>query len=91
MSIGLRLKEEREKLEMNQTDFGAVAGVTKRAQINYESDRRSPDANYLLAIAKLGVDIQYVVTGFRSFNIKRVLKELHKNSGLSTDKIEEKL
>ena len=89
MSIGLRLKEEREKLEMNQTDFGAIAGLTKRAQINYESDRRSPDANYLAAIAMLGVDVQYVLIGFRSLNIKRVLKEIHKkNSRLSTDKIE---
>jgi transcriptional regulator with XRE-family HTH domain len=80
LSIGLRLKEEREKLEMNQTDFGAVAGVTKRAQINYESDRRSPDANYLAAIATLGVDVQYVVTGFRSPNINRVQRTLKKTS-----------
>lgn len=32
-------------------------------QINYESGRRTPSADYLAAIFKHSVDIQYVVTG----------------------------
>lgn len=65
-SIATRLREERERLDMNQTVFGAEAGVTKGSQVNYESGKRSPDAEYLAKVAALGVDVLYVVTGTRS-------------------------
>lgn len=65
MGIGDRLKEERERLGFNQTEFSAVAGASKNSQYNYEKGDRSPDANYLAAIAEKGVDILYVVTGER--------------------------
>jgi transcriptional regulator with XRE-family HTH domain len=61
-----RLKEERKRLSLNQTDFGKIAGVGKTTQINYESGERSPDAAYLAAIAAAGADAQYIVTGIRS-------------------------
>ncbi len=66
--IGTRLREERINLKMSQTEFGRVGGVQKNAQSYYEkpsSDdkHRSPDAEYLAKLAKLGVDIQYVLTG----------------------------
>ncbi|MDH4585620.1 helix-turn-helix transcriptional regulator [Pseudomonas sp. BN415] len=63
MGIGDRLKQERERLGSNQTDFAAQAGVSKNTQYNYEKGDRSPDAAYLAAIADVGVDILYVVTG----------------------------
>ncbi|WP_244128947.1 helix-turn-helix domain-containing protein [Burkholderia gladioli] len=66
VEIGERLKEERGRLEMNQTQFAAVAGVGKTTQINYESGNRVPDAEYLASLAKVGLDVQYVVTGVRS-------------------------
>ncbi|WP_232456705.1 helix-turn-helix domain-containing protein [Burkholderia ubonensis] len=64
--IGERLKEERGRLGMNQTQFAAIAGVGKTTQINYESGSRLPDAGYLAALAKVGLDVQYVVTSVRS-------------------------
>lgn len=63
MTIGARLKEERSRLGLSQTDLGAAGGVGKTTQINYEKGAGSPDANYLSAVAALGVDILYVVTG----------------------------
>lgn len=51
---------------MNQADFGAIAGVKKNAQINYEADKRAPDTDYLSALAKHGVDVMYVLTGTRN-------------------------
>ena len=39
-TIGQRLKEERERLGLNQTDFGLIGGVKKLAQLNYEKDER---------------------------------------------------
>lgn len=65
MGIGDRLKEERERLGFSQTEFSAVAGASKNSQYNYEKGDRSPDANYLAAVADKGVDILYVVTGER--------------------------
>ncbi|MFG0460786.1 helix-turn-helix domain-containing protein [Pseudomonas sp. yb_1] len=65
MGIGERLKEERERLGLNQTEFAALAGASKNSQYNYEKGERSPDANYLAAAAKQGVDVLYVVTGVR--------------------------
>lgn len=65
MGIGDRLKEERERLGFSQTDFAALAGASKNSQYNYEKGDRSPDAEYLAAIAAHGVDVQFVVTGER--------------------------
>lgn len=65
MGIGDRLKEERERLGLSQTDFAAIAGASKNSQYNYEKGERSPDAIYLAAAAQQGVDVLYVVTGER--------------------------
>ncbi|MHC5195083.1 helix-turn-helix domain-containing protein [Pseudomonas frederiksbergensis] len=61
--IGSRLKSERTRLGFSQTDFGAIGGVQKLAQINYEKGERFPGADYLQAIAKEGADVQFIVTG----------------------------
>lgn len=66
MNYGERLKGERTRLAMSQTQFAAVAGVGKTTQINYESGNRAPDVAYLAAVARIGVDVQYIVTGVRS-------------------------
>jgi len=65
VGIGDRLKEERERLGFNQTEFAAQAGASKNSQYNYEKGERSPDASYLAAVAERGVDVLYVVTGER--------------------------
>lgn len=66
MGIGQRLREERERLQMSQEELGSVGGVRKQAQLHYEKDERSPDARYLSEIAKVGVDVAYVLTGERA-------------------------
>lgn len=63
---GERLREERERLGFNQTDFAALGGLTKLTQLNYEQNKRAPDGTYLAAIAKVGADVQYIITGQRS-------------------------
>lgn len=59
----LRLRQERRRLGMNQTDFGNAGGVLKQAQSNYEKGLRYPDASYLTGIAEIGVDVLYLLTG----------------------------
>lgn len=66
LSIGSRLKAERERLGLSQLAFGELGGVKKLAQLNYEKGDRFPDAQYLAALAKFGVDVQYIVTGIHS-------------------------
>ena len=62
-----RLREERKRLGLNQTDFSAFAGVSTETQSNYERGSRKPDSEYLEAIAAHGVDVGYLLTGVRSF------------------------
>lgn len=64
-NIGVRLREERERLGLSQTAFGELGGASKASQVRYENGGRSPDGEYLSAVAKHGVDVFYVLTGQR--------------------------
>lgn len=66
LSIGTRLRAERKRLRMTQAEFAQVAGLSRVTQRYYEADERSPDAAYLAAVAAIGVDVQYIITGQRS-------------------------
>lgn len=61
-----RLREERQRLGLNQTEFAELAGVLKGAQVNYEAGKRAPDSNYMTAIAAAGADVLYILTGDRN-------------------------
>lgn len=63
MTIGNRLKEVRDAKKMSQEAFGAVAGVKQQAQFRYEKGERYPDGLYFENIAKIGCDVQYIITG----------------------------
>jgi transcriptional regulator with XRE-family HTH domain len=65
MSVGTRLKEERERLGMTQDQFSSACGVRRRAQSSYENDERHPDSKYLAAAIVIGVDVGYLLTGHR--------------------------
>lgn len=69
-TIGERIREERQRLEKSQEDFGAIGHVTRRTQVNYESGERTPDAEYLAAVAAEGVDVAFVLTGVRSSRVR---------------------
>lgn len=64
--FGERLKEERNKTNLSQEAFAALAGLGKKSQILYEKGERFPDVQYLQNIAELGCDIQYIVLGIPS-------------------------
>lgn len=66
VSIGERLKLERQRVGLGQHEFGEKCGVSKTSQFNYESGGRSPDAAYLHAAHEFGVDLLFVITGQRS-------------------------
>ncbi|SUD65878.1 Helix-turn-helix domain [Pandoraea pnomenusa] len=62
-TLGERLKQERKRLGLNQEEFAAHGGVKRYAQLNYENGSRKPDSDYLAAVASLGVDVLFVLTG----------------------------
>ncbi len=89
MTVGLRLRDERKRLGLTQKQFAQLGGVTPNTQINYESSKRSPDNAYWAAAAKLGVDIQYVLTGVHSHNLDKVIKGIEETKSaydVHTDK-----
>lgn len=67
MHMGERLKEERERLGLNQTDFAALAQATRKALFNWETGTAAPNAIALAEWAAVGLDVLYVVTGERDF------------------------
>lgn len=62
-TLAERLREERVRLALKQDEMATAAGLNRTAQIRYEKGERVPDAGYLAAIAALGIDVRYVVTG----------------------------
>ena len=66
VTIGQRLKEERERLGYSQTAFAAIGEASKGAQISWEKGTAFPNADFLAKIAiGVGADIEYIVTGQR--------------------------
>jgi len=66
MEIGERLKEERVRLGLSQTELAELGCVQRNTLFNYEKGVRSPDADFLARIAGRGADVLYIVTGRRS-------------------------
>ena len=65
-SYGARIRVSRELRKMSQADFAELAGVTARAQRNYEAGLRVPNISYLENLASHGVDVRYILTGQES-------------------------
>lgn len=70
MQLFERLREERERLGLNQTAFAAVVGATRKTLFNWESGAGSPTAEALEAWARHGLDPLYVITGQRAGGVK---------------------
>jgi transcriptional regulator with XRE-family HTH domain len=64
--VGDRLREERERLGLNQTDFGTLLGVSRGTQKNYELGANSLDLRYVASLVEHMVDAGYVLSGHRS-------------------------
>lgn len=70
---GARIRELRERRKMTQAEFAELAGVTARAQRNYEAGLRTPNLDYLSALAAHRVDIGYILTGNDTDTAKALL------------------
>lgn len=79
-TLGVRLREERKKMGLNQEDFAALVSSSRGSQASYEQDKKIPGGAYLSALEGVGVDILYILTG----------KRIPKPEGLTTENPEEK-
>ncbi|PPD00228.1 MAG: transcriptional regulator [Methylotenera sp.] len=66
--FGERLKAERKKLKLSQTELAEIGGVGRLAQSQYESEQSAPTTRYLSAISSAGVNLTYLVLGLRPDN-----------------------
>lgn len=65
-SHGERLKNERLRLNMSQTEFIEIINASKTTVFNWERGETYPSSLQLEQMAKIGMDIMYIVTGVRS-------------------------
>ena len=72
-----RLKIVRENTGLSQATFGAMGGVLQQAQYKYEKGTRKPDIEYLMSLAKHGIDVQFLITGkISNHNLSDIDQEL---------------
>jgi transcriptional regulator with XRE-family HTH domain len=76
VTIGQRLRAERERLGLSQQEFSVAGGVHFKSQGNYEHGKRPPDADYLAAIDEAGADVLYILTGRRGIALTPDEREL---------------
>jgi transcriptional regulator with XRE-family HTH domain len=67
VTIGDRLREERERLSLSQPKLAEAAHTTKQTVFSWESGKTAPDAVQLAAMAGHGADVLYIVTGARDY------------------------
>ncbi|GAB6043790.1 helix-turn-helix domain-containing protein [Endothiovibrio diazotrophicus] len=74
--IASRLTSERQRLRFKQAEFAELGGVSTRSLSGYENGAVIPDGSFLIAIATLGADLQYILTGVRSSDLEAVTEAL---------------
>ncbi len=85
VSIPIRLKEERERLDMSQAEVAELTGQSRKSQIRYESGERSPDGPYFSRLATAGFDVLYILTGNRASPVLKQIKEIQTKHGAAID------
>lgn len=98
-ALGARLKAERVRLELSQTEFAALGGVKKLAQLTYEKGERTPSIEYFDRLrTHPSIDVDFILTGATKADIEdgallgAVLSTLHgfaRRAGTSEPVIEE--
>lgn len=69
--IAVRLVEERGRIGYSQADFASKTGISREGLRLYETGQRSINGEFLATAAGLGVDVQYILTGVRSTNVRQ--------------------
>lgn len=63
MSVGVRLREERERLGLSREVLAEKAGIHRNTLARYETDNTEVGAGFIETIRALGIDVDYVLFG----------------------------
>lgn len=64
--IGVRLREERERLEETQESIAKKLDITSKTWSKYELGKTNPTTMTLVMLGSFGFDVGYVLTGTKS-------------------------
>lgn len=70
--LAIRLIEERGRLGYSQADFAKKTDITREGLRLYETGQRRISADFLVEVAALGGDVQYIISGVKSTNLRDV-------------------
>lgn len=76
--FGLRIKEERQRLDFSQELLAEKLGLSRRTMVGWEKDDSSPTAVQLFALHELGFDVNYIITGQKVNRDETIIDEFAK-------------
>lgn len=71
-----KLKEERQRLGLKQDVAAAKTGVSREMWGRYERGKANPGAGVLGRFAKIGIDVDYILTGIRNDAVAKELADI---------------
>ena len=77
-SIGERLKEERKRLNLSQTELCELTGITRKTLFSYETGERSPNVLFLSALFDHDFDVDYILKGEQDILRPSLMKKIQK-------------
>lgn len=75
-TIGSRLREARERLGKDQSEFAKELGIPRNSLHRYEIDDQVPGGKLLAKIADLGLDVVYILRGGNSLKVDITTTEM---------------
>lgn len=87
--LNTRLKEARLKLGLKQADLAEAGGVTRTAQVRYESGETAPSTDYIRGIQSTGIDVPFVLFGRTSSDIVESIAKLTIQSSIDWEMVKQ--
>ncbi len=88
-SLNERLKQARLKVGLLQAELAHAGGVTRTAQVRYESGETAPSVDYLRGIQSTGVDVPFILFGLSAAEISSVLEPPIQSTAIDWQKIKQ--
>lgn len=74
-SFGHRLRMERQRLGISQEQVAEATGMKRTSQWSYESDRSMPSVEFLAGVARLGMNVSFLLAGIGINEPESVVEE----------------
>jgi transcriptional regulator with XRE-family HTH domain len=66
LNVAIRIRKERQRLGLSQSELGLAVGSDHTAVNNWENAGKAPDLVHLSLFASIGADVLYILTGTRT-------------------------